>query len=404
MKTQASSIISCLIPDIALLVVLVVLLSACGGSSNSGGTTPTPTSSATPGSGGGGSITPMPSVSPGIQLGPQPCPPAVKDPAHWDALIPTQANVSKVENVICGYLTGKPALQALITVRYSGTGSLLDVYVYDGITAPSPVQLFKLTGLYKGNAKISNYNTVITAEVDLNSSINKGKPDAQLSQDLFREFATGTFARVSFPGIYPDLTRYQAEQDQARVNQGQDGWKLDATQVAAHFAGDPHLLKWANPATTLVSGGGPHDAEAVVNVKESSSPGGTGVTLTMQRLEGNTNGGIWEIVTVAADGMSITTPKNRDMLISPATVSGTGNAFEGVIGPVMILDHTYTSIGHATAMGTGNGPTSFSVNVPFTPTFKNGAQDGIVALYAVNNANGSYAAAVMVKELLALGA
>jgi hypothetical protein len=44
------------------------------------------------------------------------------------------------------------------------------------------------------------------------------------------------------------------------------------------------------------------------------------------------------------------------------------------------------------------------VNVAFTPTFKNGAQDGIVVLYAVNNASGSYAAAVMAKELLALGA
>ncbi len=401
MKNLASCSLSRFMPGIGLLVMLVLLLAACGGSSNAGGAgsgTPT-TSPATAVGGASGSVTPTLSVTPAIQLGPQPCPASVKDPAHWDAIIPTQPNVTQVGRVTCGYLAGKPTLQALVNVYHAGTGQILDVYVYDNITAPGPTQLFKLTGLYKGDARISNYNTVITAEVDQDSSVNKGKPDAALIPDLFREFNTGTFARVSFPGIYPDLTRYQAEQDQAQVNQGQDAWKLDATQVATHFAGNAQLLNWTNSMPTLVSGGGSQDAGAVVRVK-NSSPAGAGVTLTMQRLEGNTNGGIWEIVAVTSDGMSITSPVNRDALISPVTVSGSGNAFEGVIGPVMVLDHTYSSIGHATAMGTGNGPTTFSVNVPFTPTFKNGAEDGIVVLYATNNANGSYAAAVMVKELL----
>ena len=393
MKTPASCPFSRIIPAVGLLVTLL-LLCACGGSSNSGGVTPTPPSTT---SGGGGSVTPI--SSPGIQLGAQPCPASVKDPAHWDAIIPTQVNVSRVESVTCGYLTGKPALQALVGVRYSGSGSMLDVYVYDDITAPGPTQLFKLLGLYKGEAKISNYNTVLTAEVDLNSSINRGQSQANLAQDLFREFNTGTFAPVSFPGIYPDLTRYQAERDQAQVNQGQDSWKLDAAQVAARFAGDPRLLNWPNVSATIMSGGGSHDAGAVVNVKDNG-PGSGGVTLTMQRLEGNTNGGIWEIVSVTSSGLSLTAPKSRDMLSSPVTVSGTGNAFGGAIGTISILDHTYTSIGHATARVTGNGPTPFSVSVPYTSTFKTGAQDGIVVLYGDNNAGGSHAGAVMLKELL----
>lgn len=396
MKNVSSSL-SRVIPGLSLFMALILLLSACGGSGNSGGAgSGTPTTTV---GGSSGSVTPTLSVTPAIQLGPQPCPASIKDAAHWDAIIPTQPNVTQVGRVICGYLAGKPTPQALVNVYHAGTGQVLDIYVYDNITAPGPTQLFKLTGLYKGDARISNYNTIITAEVDQDSSVNKGKPNAALIPDLFREFNTGTFARVSFPGIYPDLTRYQAEQDQARVNQGQDAWKLDATQVATHFAANSQLLNWTNTMPTLVSGGGSNDAGAVVSVKDSS-PAGAGVTLTMQRLEGNTNGGIWEIVAVTSDGMSITSPKNRDALISPVTVSGTGNAFEGVIGPVMVLDHTYTSIGHATAMGTGNGPTTFSVNVPFTPTFKNGAEDGIVVLYATNNANGSYAAAMMLKELL----
>jgi hypothetical protein len=380
-----------------VLVSLLILLSACAGSSTNAGKTPTPNTAT--GGAGSATATPQPSQTPAIQLGPQQCPVSVSNPAHWDAIIPTQPNVSKVESVTCGYLAGISRLQALVTVRYNGTGSMLDVYVYDNITAPSPVQVFKLLGLYDGQAKISNYNTVITAQVDLNSSINKGKPNAALTPDLFREFATGSFAPVSFPGFFPDLTRYQAEQDQAQVNQGQNGWELDPLQVASHFASDSRLLNWTNVNPTLVSGGGSKDEEAVVNVKTSSPPNGS-VTLTMQRLEGNINGGIWEITAVTSPGLSITAPASRGTLTSPVTVSGSGNAFEGVIGPVVILDHTYTSIGHATARGTGNGPTTFSVSVPYTSTFQAGAQDGIVALYAASNASGGYAGAVMLKELI----
>jgi len=65
------------------------------------------------------------------------------------------------------------------------------------------------------------------------------------------------------------------------------------------------------------------------------------------------------------------------------------------------LDHLYTDIGHAAATGApGNGPTTFSANVAYTSTFKGGSEEGIVVLYAISNADGSIAAAVMVKELL----
>jgi hypothetical protein len=329
----------------------------------------------------------------------------VKAPAHWDALIPTQNGVTQVENVICGNLIGSPTLQALVTVRYQGTGQDLDVYVYSNLTSPNPTQLFKLQNLYKGSAKISGYNTVLTSEVDQHSSINSGKSNAGLTPDLFREFkwsdGAGTLVPVSFPGMYPDLTRYQAEIDQGQVNQGQDPWKLNAAQVANHMAADPHLLNWpSNAPTTVVSGGAPSDSDAVVTVK-NPEPAGNTIKVTLQRLEGNTNGGIWEIVSVSADGMSITSPQSRDSLASPVKVTGTGNAFEAVIGTVSILDHLYTDIGHASARGAiGNGNTTFSTLVPYTSTFKGGSQDGIVVLFAANNAGSGPAAMVMVKELL----
>ena len=226
-----------------------------------------------------------------------------------------------------------------------------------------------------------------------------------MTLDLFREFkwsdGTGTLVPVSFPAIFPDMTRYQAEIDQAHVNQGQDTWKLNAAQVANHVATDTHLLNWrGNTQAVVVSGGGSNDSDAVVTV-ENPAQTGNKIKVTLQRLEGNTNGGLWEVVSVTASGMSITSPQSRDILSSPVNVAGTGYAFKGVIGTVDVLDHLYTPIGHArVTSATGNGNSTFSKVVSYTTTFKGGKQDGLVVLYAANNAGSSNGAAVMVKELL----
>ncbi len=377
----------------------LLLLAACGGNNGSGtnssGSPTTGTTSTT----GTAAVTP----SPGIGLGPQPCPDAVKAPTYWDSIIPTQPGVSKVENVTCGNLKGVPTLQALVTVRYDGTGQVLDVYVYDNLTGATPTQIFKLQGLAYGGARISLYNTVLTAEVDMASSVNNNKPDAGLTQDLFREFkwsdGAGTLVQIAFPGIFPDLTRYQAETDQAQVNQGQQPWKLSATQTAQALGAS--LLQWnANAPATLVSGGGAHDTQAVVSLK-NTSPGGNGVTITMARLEGNANGGIWIVTDVESAGLSITQPQSASLIHGSTTITGTGSAFEGVIGKVTILDHLYTNIGQATVHGaTGNGSTTFSTNVTSQPTFNGGAEEGLVVLTSENNASGGAAGAVIVKVLI----
>lgn len=387
---------------VLLLALLAFTLAACSGGGS--GTTPTPQSTSTSGGPTVGT-TPTLTASPGVGLGPQPCPDAVKAPAHWDPIIPTQNGVTKVENVTCGNLIGNPTLQALVTVRYQGTGAALDVYVYTSITSPDPSQLFKLQNLYMGDARISGYNTVLTAEVDQNSSLNKGKDNTSLTKDLFREFkwsdGAGTLVPVSFPGIYPDLTRFQAENDQAQVNQGQDPWKLDAAMVADHMATDPHLLNWpASATTTVLSGGGSNDTDTMVMVTNPAPVAGA-IKVSLQRLEQNTNGGIWEVVEVVSDGTTITAPQSRDRLTSPVIVTGTGNAFEGVVGTVTVLDHLYNDIGHAIAQGAvGNGSTTYSASVTYKSTFKSGSQEGIVVLFAENNAGVSPLAAVMVKELL----
>ena len=387
---------------VSLLCLLALSLAACG-NTGSANRSSKPTSTA----GAGASPLSTLSSTPMVKMDAQPCPEEVKDPAHWDPIIPTHRPDSRVERVSCGTLLNNRSLQAVVTVRHAGGDRLLDVYVYTNITSAHPTQLFKLQGLNRGQARISTYNTVITAEVDLHSSLNKGQPPARLTLDLFREYrgfdTAGTFVQVSFPGMFPDLTRWQAEADQEQVNHGHQPWKLDATQTAKRFA--EQFLR-AGGTTTLVSGGGRHDLDAHVNLA-FPSPRGEGppphiTMVTLSRLEGNAIG-IWEVTAVTADWLFISSPQSglTTRISSPVTVTGFGPEFEGQIGVVWVLDHLYQKIGEAFAMAPSSiSPlTTFTVTFPYTSSFRPGAQEGIVELLHAGGAESDYGA-VLVKVLV----
>jgi Immunoglobulin-like domain of bacterial spore germination len=369
---------------ISLLILLFTLV-ACG---SNGQTVNTGTS------GNASDTTPTGSV----KLGPQPCPGTVSTTQYWDAVVPTQPLNNKVESVMCASLMGTSALQALVAVRSVGSGRALDIHVYNNIMAPKPDEVLKLQNLLGGDAKISGYNTIITGEVDQSSQINKRATNANLTVDLFREFkwfdTTHAFYPVAFPGLFPELTRYEAESDQQKVNQGQQAWQLDAAQVATRFANT--YLKWSLVSgTTVESGGHNGDGDAIVTVK-SSGVGNPVVKVSLSRLENNTKNGIWIVKNTVSDGLTIGTPANMDVIVSPVTVTGKGNAFEGAVGQAFVLDHLSEQIGQAQV--TGN--TTFSTNVSFQATFTNGDEEGIVVVYAYSNADGAISGAAMTKVLL----
>ena len=382
---------------LSLLSLLAFSLAVCGynGSSKSSSTAAANTSPLS-----------TPSSNPLVKPGAQPCPDQAKGPAHWDSILSTHLSDARVERVSCGHLLNNPSLQTLVTVRNSGRDRLLDVYVYTNITSIHPTPLFKLQGLNRGTAKISLYNTISTAEVDLHSSLNKGQPPAKLTLDLFREFrgfdTAGTFVQVIFPGMFPDLTRWQAEADQEKVNHGQDSWKLDAVKTAKRFA---ETFLQAGGTTTLISGGSPDDLDARVNLA-FPSPGGGGppriTRVTLSRLEGNATG-IWEVTAIEADWLFISSPQSGPVtrISNPVTVTGFGPQFEAQIGVVWVLDHLYNKVGQVFAMAPGgtSPPTNFSVTFPYTSSFQTGAQEGIVELLHIGGASFDYGA-VLVKVLV----
>jgi len=340
---------------------------------------------------------------PGVALGPLPGPDQLQNPAYWVPIIGVDKGLASVGRPSFANMKGDTSLQALVPVYYTDGSQIVDVYVYDQIASAHPVQLFKLQGLYRGGAIISGYSTILTAQVDPNSSVNKGKSGDELATDLYREFkwsdGAGIFVPTAFPGIFPDLTRYQAEMDQNNVKTGQDPWKNNAVQVAQRMAAQ--LLKWSPNATaSVVSGGGSQDVDAVVQVK-SPHPGGMSINVTLSRLEGNT-ANMWVVIGVTSGNglLTINTPVKGDRLSSPTTITGSGSAFEGVIGQAFVLDHLYSAIGQAQVVGASNGKTTYSTTITYTSSFQGGTQEGIVVVYMYSQADGSIATAAMQKVML----
>jgi hypothetical protein len=339
----------------------------------------------------------------GIELGPQPCPTTVQSGAYWETIMGTSAT-QKVEGVLCGYLIGVPSLQAMVKVRYGGADGMLDIDIYTNITSAHPTRIFLLQGLSHGDVGISNYNTILTREIELKPGQQAGVPSTQAQQDLYREFkwsdGAGTLMQIAFPGLYPDLTRYQAEFVQGEVNTGQgfQQWRLSAVTTAQNFA--EFVLGWnPNAPTTVLNGGGSHDAKALILVKNPPAGGAT-IKLSLSRLELNTNGGIWEVTGVATDGMTITSPQNAQQLTSPVQVRGVNKAFTGKPITIKVFDHDLTGIGQvALNQSSGLGKPNFSTSISYSSSFQGESQEGIIALYAYTG-NHVIAGALMVKVLL----
>ncbi len=322
------------------------------------------------------------SPQPRVAQGPVSCPIALQNSDYWQSTFGIAAGT-----VSCGNLRGDASLQALVPVLPS-EGKAGRIYVFDNLSGARPVQIFSME---TANSMISNTSTILTTDTGANAG------------DVYREFQwsekAGTFVQVAFPGMYPDMTHWQAVQDQLSVNQGKDSWKRDALQTVTHFAS---AFLASGSTATLVSGGGPRDLVAHVNV---AIPGGGTpriTNVTLNRLEGNAVG-IWEVTAVGSKWLYISSPTSGATISSPVTVTGFGPQFEAVIGTVYILDAQYQKIqvgdNFAMAPDGSSPPSSFSLDVKYTTSFQNGAQEGIVELVHASGASFDYGV-VLTKVLI----
>ena len=326
------------------------------------------------------------------------CPPGLT--LNWDMLVGTQAGVNKVQTVSCGSLEGSGSLDALIGVRYYTPGARLDTYVYGNLFA-TPHRIFAMAGLLNGDAQISPAGTIMTAE--------SGPGDPVLGQrDVFKEYSWSgaAFQQILFPGIYPDMTYYQAELDQSRLNaelaagDKRDAWKATFSGVANQLA--KHIFHWTSTrfSTIQFSNRNGSYIGSVTNL----GPGGGGFVASMFHLDNNASN-IFVIKQVSSldGGTALTSPTMGLQLNSPISISGSALAAGGVLGRVVIYSDTFIAFGDSgdiPSPGSG-GYVSFSRSVTYRLNSA-GTQEGLVAFYATTQ-NDAFLSnqVVMVKVFLA---
>lgn len=304
---------------------------------------------------------------------------------NWDGLVGTKAGVNKVQTVSCGSLEGAGSFDALIGVRYYTPDARLDYYVYDNLFG-SPQRIFSMQDLLNGDAQISPAGTIMTAEVGSRDAI-------QGPRDVFKEYRWNgaTFEQILFPGIYPDMTYYQAEQDQAHLNAAlaagvkRDAWKATFTGVANELAKlifhwtDTHFstIKFSDRSGTYLG--------SVTNY----GPGGGGFVVSMFHLDNNvSNIFIINQVTSLDGSTTLTSPSAGVQLVSPIGTSGNALASGGVLGRVVVYSDTFIALGDSGGIPgpTSGGYVSFSKSVSYHLNSV-GTQEGLVAFYATTQNN-----------------
>jgi len=367
-----------------LLCCMLLLLSACSlfptpsqGAGANDFPTSTPTTASTL------TATPTPAFKPTpITLQVANCP-ALS--VNWDSLVGTKANVNKVQQVTCGNLEQNGALTALVVARYYTQDAKMDCYVYDNLTG-TPVKRFSALGLVQGRASISPANTLMIAENASNDP---------LGPNVFKEYqwnaGTATFQQILFPGIYPDVTHYQAEQSEALASStnttiaGANAWRLNGGEVVHRLAGT--LFHWTNVSSQNIAYNNAKQAY-IVQVTNLGTGGG-GFVATLFRLDGNINN-VFEVSQIVPldSGTRVSSPANNVQVGNPVTVSGVSVAGGSILGHVVLYDDSFTIIGDSGPIHSpaSSGYVDFSQSVHYKLN-GSGVQEGVIAFYSTNQNN-----------------
>ncbi len=308
----------------------------------------------------------------------------------WDSLVGTKAGVNKVQKVACGTFENG-ALAALVNVRYYSSDAKLDVYVYDNLFG-TPNRRFVLQGLLGGNTEISPTGTILTAENPTNDP---------LGPSVFKEYQWdgSTFTQMLFPGIFPDVTHYQAEQDQANVNAqlaqttatptaNNSVWQNSAFSVVSKMAQDifhwsPNVIK-----NTVVTYNTPSSIFVIQTT--NYGPGGGGFIASLFHLD-NVATNIFEVKQVTSiDGSTLLASPANDLtqpLNSPVKVSASYRSSGTLVGRVALYSDTYVIVGDTGSIrGSTTGYATFTPSVSFHLNGK-GLQEGVLIFYVSNQNN-----------------
>jgi len=306
---------------------MMVALAGCG--NNTAASTPAATAP------------PAASGTPAATWGAQPCPSGVS-PAFYSTLLNLTPD-RHVETLKCADFEHDGTLEVLLGVRADGSGAILDVYLYTLPQNNTATQLYYDLGLYGGSVDVSRQSTILMRSVDSMDCINAGAAsNAALQATWSQEIGWNgsSFAPQVFPGIYPDQTRYDAEEAQAQVDAGK---VMAATPVAVVNDFFTKLLRYPapDPAAALLNSDG-----------TTAQVRAFGFTVDLQRLISTANNRIWEITGVEAQPNlgALTAPAPLAQVRSPFAISGSGRAPGGAF-TATVRDHARCPIGHVSIPG-----------------------------------------------------
>ena len=251
---------------------------------------------------------------------------------------------------------------ALVQVISTDSKHLLDVYIFGCSMqqhTPKLTTVFSQHGLVQGTVEVSMEHTLVLSALDTTLSAQQMALVQPMQQNIYREYRwqNGTFAQISFPGLYPVTSRGEAEQLQQQANSGQltptnqssqtgqSGQQLPWTNplaTAEQMAKD--ILKWPllSPQDTVVSNNG---TTAQVNLFSQNPL--MEVNVTLSRLVQQTTNGLWFVTAAHTNNLSLNqlpTP-----ITSPLILHGSGALSDGQT-TATLFDHTLYSM----AIGNSN--------------------------------------------------
>jgi hypothetical protein len=255
---------------------------------------------------------------------------------------PTQT----VGNVQLFEQSGDAEPAALVPVTHKGPQHLLDIYVYGCILQkqhPVLLQLFKQQGLLQGIAVITPANTLSISTLDpaLTATNTTGTTGQQtLQQDINREYAwrNGAFVQIAFPGLYPVISRAEAEALQDQEDQEQNILWADPLKTTVQMAKD--LFNWSNTNITVSLLDQNASIAHVLLVQHTPC---FKVFVTLQRLIEPEAGGLWFVTQAQTAGVTLDQSQLQAPITSPAQIQGTMTPTSRET-TITLFDHTLTPI------------------------------------------------------------
>jgi hypothetical protein len=237
---------------------------------------------------------------------------------------------------------GQPAV--MVQVANADAEHRLDIYVYGCSiqdTLPKLTLLFKQQGLVEGTAVITQAHTLSISQLDTSLG-----PDAEaqllpLQQNVYREYrwTKGALVQTVFPGLYPVISRSEAEELQDEANKGQTAPGGDPLTLAKEMAQD--LFRWPDSKMHATLQDSNMTTAHVLLVHDNPH---LEVTVTLNRLIQHTSSGLWFVTEAHTEGITVDqAPVVAIPIASPMSIQGFIRQIDGHVD-VRLFDHTLTRL------------------------------------------------------------